>query len=230
MNIIISGANGFIGSALVEYFAKSHNILALSEKQVSKTNLCLSISEFLDENNFSRIKSFAPTHFIHTAAIAHRKIKSNKEFLTLARDINQTLPSKLYFYSNKLGIKRFIFLSSVGVLGFRTSKNEYFNEFSEYNSYDLYTEFKKNAEKELIGRSQKYLTQLIILRPTVVYGKSAPGNIGKLLNLIDHNFIFPLARKENKRSLIYIDNLVSAISKSLEHPINSTKIFLITNS
>lgn len=229
MNIIISGANGFIGSALVKCFAKSHNVLELSEKRVSKTNFCLSISEFLDEENLSRIKSFAPTHFIHTAAIAHRRIKQDKEFLNKAKYINQILPSKLYFYSNKLGIKRFIFISSIGVLGFRTNENEYFNEFSKYNSHNFYTEFKKKAEKELISQSQKSFTELIILRPTVVYGQNSPGNIGKLVNLIDHNFVFPLSRKDNKRSLIYIDNLLSAISKSLNHPINSTKIFLLSN-
>ncbi len=229
MNIIITGANGFIGSALVNHFTRFHNVLAISEKQVSKTNFCLSISEFLNESNISRIKSFAPTHFIHTAAIAHKKIKSNKVFLNKAKYINQILPSILYSYSNKLGIKRFIFLSSIGVLGFRTNDNEYFNECSEYNSYDFYSEFKKKAEKKLMKQCQDSETELIILRPTVVYGKNSPGNISKLVNLIDHNFLFPLAMKDNKRSLLYINNLLSAISKSLNHPIKSEKIFLISD-
>ncbi len=229
MNIIITGANGFIGSALVDYFIKSHNVFAISEKPVLKTDFCLSIDEFLNENNISIINSFAPTHLIHTAAIAHRKINANKFFLAKARYVNQILPSRLYVYANKLSIKRFIFLSSIGVLGYRNNNNECFHEFSKYNSYDFYSEFKKKAEEKLIAQSQLSKTQLIILRPTVVYGKNCPGNIRKLVNLIDNNFLFPLSSRSNKRSLIYLNNLLSAISKSLNHPINSAKIFLISD-
>tara|TARA_B100000212_G_C27348457_1_gene522481 strand:- start:355 stop:1287 length:933 start_codon:yes stop_codon:yes gene_type:complete len=229
MNIVITGANGFIGSSLVKFFIKSHNILAISEKPVSKTNLRLTMHEFLDEKNLSIIKSFEPTHFIHTAAIAHRKIKENKDFLKQAIYINQSLPTELYLFANKLGIRRFIFLSTIGVLGFRTNKNECFNKFSKYNSYDFYSELKKTAEKQLIRNSKSSKTELIIFRPTVVYGKNSPGNFNTLTKLIDYNFIFPLSMRDNKRSLLYIDNLLSAISKSLIYPINSNKIFLLSD-
>lgn len=229
MHIIISGANGFIGSELINFFAKNNKVLAISRDKIKNADLCLDINQFLDNKNLSIIKNFEPTHFIHTAAIAHCNIKNKGKLFEEAKYINQILPLELYLYSNKLGIKKFIFLSSIGVNGFYTKKNKFFNEDSNYAPYDIYTEFKSCAEKLLIRNSKKLCTDLIILRPAVVYGKNAPGNFRKLVKLIDFNTPFILSKKNNQRSILYIKNLVSAISKTLTYPIESPKVFVISD-
>jgi len=229
MNIIITGANGFIGKELIKLFQKKNKILAVSQKRIKNINTSLTLNEFLDRENFSKLKNFQPTHFIHTAAIAHTRIKNNKDFLERAKFINQDLPLELFVIANKLGVKRFIFLSSIGVNGFRTEETKFFTENSKYEPYDKYTDFKKNAEISLINASRNLQTELIILRPTVVYGRNAPGNFQKLLKIVDYNLPFIVCERDNSRSILYIQNLVSAISKSLIHPIQSPQIFVLAD-
>ena len=181
MKIIITGANGFIGSNLVKYLEKEYELLTVTRNKFKNLQNNYDLTSFLNPKNFEQIYNFKATHFIHIAAIAHKKIQKNYFYLNELRLINEILPLKLYKLSEKLNIKRYLFLSTVGVHGYRTLNNQLINELFPYECSNVYSKSKLSAEKSLIKASKGSQTKLVILRPATVYGRDCPGNFNILV-------------------------------------------------
>ena len=71
--------------------------------------------------------------------------------------------------------------------------------------------------------------ELVIIRPPLVYGKNAPGNFGKLLNVAQRNLPLPLGAINNQRSFVAIDNLVDLIVTCIDHPNAVNHTFLVSD-
>jgi nucleoside-diphosphate-sugar epimerase len=107
------------------------------------------------------------------------------------------------------GIPRFIYLSSI--------KAE--------RPRDAYGQAKRLAEQGLLG-----LRGLapVILRPPLVYGPRVKANFLALLRAIDRGWPLPLASIDNRRSLLFVGNLVDAIVRCLEAPI-AGRVFALSD-
>jgi nucleoside-diphosphate-sugar epimerase len=125
------------------------------------------------------------------------------------------------------GVKRFIFISSIGVLGNASSKK--FSETSPVMPHSSYAESKLQAELELINIASKTGLEVVIIRPVLVYGAGAPGNFGKLVSLVTKAPMLPFALCHNKRSFISVDNLVDFISVCIIHPKAKNEVFCISD-
>ena len=71
------------------------------------------------------------------------------------------------------------------------------------------------------------LFNVIIVRPPMVYGEKAPGNMMRLVNLIKKGFPLPFKGISNKRDFIHVENLIGFITASIKH--NKTGIFLVSD-
>jgi nucleoside-diphosphate-sugar epimerase len=92
-----------------------------------------------------------------------------------------------------------------------------------------YGRSKLAAEQALIALTQDSPMTWTILRPTLVYGPGNPGNMGRLLTLINRRLPLPLGAIHNRRSFVYVGNLVDAILQSIEHPNAINQTFLVSD-
>jgi nucleoside-diphosphate-sugar epimerase len=107
--------------------------------------------------------------------------------------------------SLRAGVRKFIFLSSAGVLG-QASPPGGFTDASQVDAYDPYTRSKSDAEQKLRGLMEGNL-QLAVVRPPMVYGRGAPGSYRRLCRWIDRGLPLPLGNIATRRSYVGVRNL-----------------------
>lgn len=215
--VLITGASGFVGRYLVNKLIPFHEVTACVRK---KDSYLPGEVEQLINNNFFDID--VPIHtdtIIHLAGIAHAKHNTADEF----HKINVVGTLKLAHKAIDSNVKRFIYISSIGVNG-NATKGKPFTEQDTPNPTNEYTLSKYNAEKELTKLFQKTNIDLVIIRPPLIYAYDAPGNFSKMLMLVKLGQFLPFDNVNNKRSFIAVENLVSFINAcvSYDKPINET--------
>ena len=223
-NIIITGSNGFIGKALACKLLKSHNILALTTNPKNCIFDSISYQDFFG-NKVQKINDFQPTHFIHCAGIAHKRNKLTKNQQAFIKEVNTNLPLRLAKFSIDLRLKRFIFLSSIGVYG----EKKMIRDNTSLDPDNFYSYTKSEAEKELKLLFCGSICELTIIRPSVVYGRECPGNFKLLKKAIDINLPIPLKNYTNQRSILYLGNLISAVNEAAFHPNAANKSFNLSD-
>lgn len=162
---------------------------------------------------------------IHTAARAHVLEETEGDPLALFRAQNVAGTLALARQALAAGVRRFIFLSSVGVNGIQSTRP--FTEDHTPAPVEPYALSKLEAERGLMALAAGTDMEVVILRPPLVYGRNAPGNFGRLVNAIARGRLLPLgAICHNQRSLVALDNLLDLIVSCLTHPAAANQIFL----
>lgn len=149
---------------------------------------------------------------IHLAATAHERAEAHErrsDYEALRR-VNALATERLAREAASAGVAQFVFLSTVGVCGDETL-GEPFTEESAPAPRSLYAASKLEAEGLLAAVSSETGLAVTVLRPALVYGPGNGGNFLRLLKAVDRGLPLPLAALRNRRSLIYVGNLVSAI-------------------
>ncbi len=223
MKLLITGANGFIGTSIIKSLQKEYTVVA----QVREKNKASNFNDFIEIDinaNSNWLKRLQGVNVvIHLAAVAHNKSIDQSNI----NEVNVKGTVNLAEQAVTSGVKRFIFISSIGVLGNKTTTP--FDENTPEIPHSGYAESKLQAEKELLRISEKTGLEVVIIRPVLVYGLGAPGSFGKLVNLVQKTPFLPFALCENKRSFISIDNLVDFIGTCIQHPKAANEIFCISD-
>lgn len=161
---------------------------------------------------------------IHAAARAH--IIKDEVADPLAEYCRVNVEGTLHLASQAAaaGVKRFIFISSIGVNG--NINTHPFTVDDQPNPGEPYAQSKWEAEQGLWKIQQETGMELVIIRPPLVYGPSAPGNFGSLVRWIEKGIPLPLGAIHNRRSLVGIDNLVDLIIRCINHPAAANQVLL----
>jgi nucleoside-diphosphate-sugar epimerase len=224
MKVLITGSTGFIGSKLKSKLQNSYDII--TQNRGTLTNEASQDGSFLiniDRNSdWSECLRDVST-VIHLAAVAHNRSSD----INIIDEVNFEGTIHLAKQSVENGVKRFIFISTIGVLGNSTCKP--FDENSLVYPHSDYAISKLKAEDALLELAQETGIEVVIIRPVLVYGKGAPGSFGKLVNLVQKHPALPFGLCQNKRSFISIDNLVDFISTCVDHPNAKNEIFCISD-
>lgn len=128
-----------------------------------------------------------------------------------------------------IGVKRFLFVSSVKAMGEVSPGNAPWSEKDECHPEDSYGKSKLAAELALYEITARTNMAPVILRPPVVYGPGVAANIYSLLRLIDHGWPLPLGSVKNRRSFVYVENFADAIVRAIEHPNAAGQTFLVSD-
>jgi len=231
--ILITGATGFVGRALFENLKSKkkylmHLATRTNQEKLFEEAKVFSIGE-IDSNSNWKDSLNGVDYVVHCAARAHRTEKKKADLLQAYRRINVDGTRNLAEQAVATGIKRLIFLSSIKVNGERTisSKSFKYNDISQPE--DAYGISKWEAEQVLLEISKQTGLEVVIIRPPLVYGEKVKGNFLSLLDLIYKQVPLPLAKINNLRSFIGLDNLIDVIVCCIEHSKAGGKTFLVSD-
>ncbi len=232
MSILVTGANGFVGRALVSDLSRRGYVVrgAVRDGVRGDDLLCseiVRISEVGPETSWASCLAGVET-VVHLAARVHIMRDDAYNSLAAFRAVNVVGTKRLARAAAALGVKRFILVSSIGVNGNRT-ESEPFTEKSATKPYNPYTLSKFEAERALLDVSEETGMEIVIVRPPLVYGPGNPGNFLRLLRLVDRRLPLPLASIDNRRSMVYVGNLVDALAACITNDQAKGNIFLVND-
>ena len=190
--LLITGSNGFVGNYFINKYKNKYEIKTFS---------------FLKDDINSLDCSDLDVVF-HLSALVHQMGGARCEEY---ERVNVTQTLQLAKKAKESGIKQFIFMSTVAVYGIETGV---MNEKSNYRPLTEYGKSKLRAEIELQKLDNKNF-KVSIIRPPIVYGKNAPGNMKSLLKLFNKVPLLPCGKIENKRSMVYIGNLCHLVYETI---------------
>lgn len=228
MKILVTGANGFVGKELVKFLSE-HDLTAITRSDSSFDEKIEVINFDLEDLLLGEQLEGTYDTVVHLAGRAHKLNDQSQNPLNEFRKINKDVTIELAKQLANRGMKRFVFISSIGVNGSSSQNSSPFTENSKEHPHSDYAISKFEAEKELKKLSNPMNFELVIIRPPLVYGKNAPGNFGKLVSLVKKQIPLPFGSINNRRSYISVSNLSSFIALCVEHPKAANEIFVISD-
>ncbi|KAB7884547.1 NAD-dependent epimerase/dehydratase family protein [Poseidonibacter ostreae] len=209
-NLLITGSNGYLGNSFINQYKNKYKF--------EKFSL---LNQKLEDINFDAIDVV-----LHCAALVHQKVEHPYEKYY---EVNVEYPLRLAKIAKENGVKQFIFISTIAVYGEGLEKLE---KDTSCNPTTHYGKSKLEAEKQLLELNNEDFV-VCIIRPPMVYGKNAPGNIDSLIKLVKKLPILPLAKINNKRSFVSIQNLCHLIDEiirfRIEYGMTGENIFLASD-
>lgn len=194
--ILITGKNSYIGNSVENWLIKESE-----NYKVDKVDMK---DESWRDKDFSLYDVV-----IHVAGIAH--IRETYKNQNLYFEVNRDLAYEVACKSKECGVKQFIFLSTMSVYGIDTGV---INKYTPTVPKSAYGKSKIQAE-ELICELKDASFSVSILRPPMVYGKGCKGNYQRLASIAYKIPVFP--KIDNKRSMIYIDNLTEFVKQLIDY-------------
>ena len=207
MRILITGANSFIGTSFKRWMSGHVNY--------SVDTIDMESSKWKDFD-FSVYDSI-----LHVAGIAHADTsKVSEETKELYYQVNSTLTYEVAKKAKESGVKQFIFMSSIIVYGeVKNGRELHITKKTAPNPSNFYGDSKWQAEKKLMTLADSTF-KIAILRPPMIYGPFCKGNYLQLSKIARKTKFFPVVN--NKRSVLYIDNLCEFIRLIVEHQDSGT--------
>lgn len=226
VHIAITGANGFMGRRLSDRLLREGYDIS----RITRSGDCggdVVVGEIEGDTDWKALFKRRVDVLVHLAASVHRKEPWRSETEDLDQKVNTEGTLNLARKCAANGVKRFVFLSTVKVLGegldrpYRTSDGA--------NPKDSYAASKWEAEKGLFSIAARTGMEVVIVRPPLVYGPGVKANFLRLIQAVDRGHPLPLGSIRNRRSLIYLDNLIDAVRVCLTHPSAAGKTYLVSD-
>ena len=232
MRALVTGATGMIGPALVDQLlAENWTVRTLTHRAVDPTLFVAKVERFngdiVDLDSLRPVMEGVDVVF-HLAAKLHLNAPS-PSLAQEYRRINVDGAMNVAKAAVDAGVKRMVHFSTISVYGPSFGRPP-FTEASPLDPQSIYAETKQQSEEEIRKIFQKRpLSSFVVLRLAAVYGARLQGNYRTLVKAIRHGLFFPVGDGQNRRTMIYIDDLVRAAILAAVHPRAASAIFNVTD-
>lgn len=234
MKILVTGANGFVGRALVRRLARpggDHFVLAVVRSAACEISGAIKVSTIAaidDATDWSSLCAGCDC-VVHLAARVHVMRDAAADPLVEFRRVNVDGTLNLARQAAAAGVRRFVFISSIKVNGESTQVGRPFTAADVPAPGDPYGQSKLEAELGLRRLAAVTGMEFVIIRPPLVYGSGVRANFAALMAAVAKGIPLPLGALRNRRSLVGIANLVDLISVCLTHPQAKNQLFLASD-
>ncbi|UCD81272.1 MAG: SDR family oxidoreductase [Desulfobacterales bacterium] len=230
-NVLITGANGFVGRALCRKLqadgVKVHGAV--------RANKSSSLPEGVEPREIANIDALTDwtgilggiDTVVHLAARVHVMQERAADPIAEYHKVNVAGTRQLACAAREAEVKRFVFLSTIKVNGEKNVRP--YRESDPPAPEDAYAISKLQAEEQLKEIAAASGMELVILRPPLVYGPGVKANFLALIKMVAKGVPLPLANIPNRRSFIYLKNLTDVISACCIHPDAGGKVFIVSD-
>ncbi len=224
--ILVTGATGFVGQALCEELSRRR----MDYRPVSRNSRpgFAVIGTMNSDTDWSAALAGVDT-VMHLAARVHVMNESAADPLAAFRAVNVDATVNLARQAAGAGAKRFIFLSSIKVNGEGTAEGKPFKATDVPHPEDAYGRSKLEAEEALLAISAEMGMEVVIIRPPLVYGPGVKANFANLMRWAARPCPWPFGAVRNRRSLVYVGNLVDFMLLCAKHSSVGNRVFLISD-
>ena len=224
MKLLVTGATGFVGTALRARLAASGHEVVPAVRSKSGLPHEVVVGN-LDAATDWRPALTGCDVVIHLAARVHVMNDVAQDPLALYRATNTEATLNLARQAVQAGVKRFVFISTIKVNG--EGRDTAYRETDVPAPEDAYAMSKWEAEQGLRRIARETGLEVVILRPPLVYGPGVKANFLRLMRTVEKGWPLPLGAIRNRRSLLYLGNFVDAIRACVEHPAAAGQTFLL---
>ena len=226
--VLVTGSSGFVGSELVTRLKQVSSLVTLQTVKTSKGDTQIAL-DFTQPFQLTAALTEVDT-IIHCAARVHVMNDDVADPLAAFRLVNTQGTLRLAKQAAEAGVRRFIFISSIKVNGESTKIGQPFTPYDTYIPDDPYGLSKYEAEVGLRKIAEQSAMEVVIIRPTLVYGPGVKGNFMSMMKWMNKGLPLPLGGlHKNKRSLVSVSNLVDLVVTCIKHPNAGNQTFLVSD-
>lgn len=229
--VLVTGSTGFVGSVLFAELKKlpEFRVVSAVRSAASPASDDVVVIGNIDGTTDYSVALNGVDVVVHAAARAHIMRDEVADPLAEYRKVNVEGTLNFAKHAVAAGVKRFVYISSIKVNGESTTGLSAFTEADSAKPEDSYGVSKQEAEEGLRLLAEETGLDVVIIRPPLVYGPGVKANFLSLVKLSATRLPLPFGSVNNKRSMVYVCNLVSFIIRCIQHPAAANQTFLVSD-